>query len=142
TAVGNLDLPRTQTDALPFNILDRTRISRSGVVNLNDFLRRELLDTDPASLPPDQQAGGGKSSFITGSANLALRGFSDADETIIMVNGRRLPEILTSGAKAQMPDVNFIPLSLVQQVEVLPVSAASLYNGNPVGGVINIVLRP
>ncbi|MBI5766745.1 MAG: carboxypeptidase regulatory-like domain-containing protein [Verrucomicrobia bacterium] len=141
TAIGNLDLPRTQSDALPFHILDRTRISRSGVVNLNDFLRRELLDSDPSKLPLDQD--GGKAGYIASSANLALRGFGDADETIIMVNGRRLPEILTSGGdKARMPDVNFIPLSLVQQVEVLPVSAASLYNGNPVGGVINIVLRP
>ena len=38
--------------------------------------------------------------------------------------------------------MNFIPLSLVQQIEVLPSSAASLYSGNPVGGIINIVLRP
>lgn len=38
--------------------------------------------------------------------------------------------------------MNFIPLSLIQQVEVLPVSASALYSGNAVGGVINIVLRP
>ena len=37
--------------------------------------------------------------------------------------------------------MNFIPLSLVQQIEVLPISASALYSGNPVGGVINIVLR-
>ena len=33
-------------------------------------------------------------------------------------------------------------MSLVQRVEVLPVSASALYSGNPVGGVINIILRP
>jgi outer membrane receptor protein involved in Fe transport len=38
--------------------------------------------------------------------------------------------------------VNFIPLSLVERVEVLPVSASALYSGNAVGGAINIVLRP
>ncbi len=141
TAVGNLDLARTEDDAIPFTILDREHIRRSGVVNLNEFLQRELLDSSATSRPPEQD--GTTSSFITGSSNLSLRGF-DADETIILVNGRRLPEALTSGSdgRPRMPDVNFIPLSLVQQVEVLPISASSLYNGNPVGGVINIVLRP
>lgn len=142
TAVGNLDLTRTENDAIPFTILDREHLRRSGVVNLNEFLQRELIDSDATGSPPEQN--GLLSSFVVGSSNLGLRGFSGADETIIMVNGRRLPEVLTSGSSSdpRMPDVNFIPLGLVQQVEVLPISAASLYNGNPVGGVINIVLRP
>ncbi|MCC5023507.1 MAG: TonB-dependent receptor plug domain-containing protein [Candidatus Synoicihabitans palmerolidicus] len=67
---------------------------------------------------------------------------------MVLVNGRRLPEVLTSvgsqGASNgyQPPDVNFIPLSLVQQVQVLPASASALYSGNAVGGVIHILLRP
>ncbi len=148
TAVGNLDLQRTEHDAIPFTIFDREHIRRSGVVNLNEYLQRELLDSDASSRPPEQDAGlagpNPTPSYATGSSNLSLRGFDSADETIILVNGRRLPEVLTSGSdgKPRMPDVNFIPLSLVQQVEVLPISASSLYNGNPVGGVINIVLRP
>jgi outer membrane receptor protein involved in Fe transport len=144
TAVGNLDLARSEQDAIPFTIYDREHIRRSGVVNLNEYLQRELLDSDASGRPPEQDAGNSTPSFATGSSNLSMRGFNDAEETIIMVNGRRLPEVLTSGidGRPQMPDVNFIPLSLVQQVEVLPLSASSLYNGNPVGGVINIVLRP
>ncbi len=35
-----------------------------------------------------------------------------------------------------------IPINLIERVEVLPVSASALYSGSPVGGVINIVLRP
>ena len=144
TAVGNLDLPRTQNDAIPFAIYDREHIRRSGVVNLNEYLQRELLDSNASGRPPEQDGSNSSPSFVTGSSNLSMHGFDDAEETIIMVNGRRLPEVLTSGSdgKPRMPDVNFIPLSLVQQVEVLPISAASLYNGNPIGGVINIVLRP
>jgi outer membrane receptor protein involved in Fe transport len=62
---------------------------------------------------------------------------------VILVNGRRLPETLQQETGfLGPPDVNFIPLSLIQQVEVLPVSASAMYNGNAVGGVINIVLRP
>jgi iron complex outermembrane recepter protein len=138
-AGGNLDLHRSMNDALPFIVYDRDRITRSGAVNLNEFLRRELLDTDATSLPPEQQINGRVTSV--GSSNLSLRGFS-AEETVVLVNGRRLPEILSVGSPPQAPDVNFIPLSLVQQIQVLPASASALYSGNAVGGVINILLRP
>lgn len=139
-AIGNLDLPRTEDDALPYRIFSREKLARSGVVDLNQFLQRELLDADASTRPLEQS--GNRSSFLAGSTNLNLRGFG-ADATVILVNGRRLPEsAATESGYLGTPDVNFIPLSLVQQVEVLPVSASALYTGNPVGGVINIVLRP
>ena len=141
-AAGNLDLPRTSDDALPYAIYTREQIARSGVVNLNQFLQRELLDSDAAASPPERSAT--DDLFATGSTNLALRGF-ETSETIIFVNGRRLPETLAMplhNGVLGAPDVNFIPLGLIQQVEVLPVSASALYGGNAVGGVINIVLRP
>ncbi|MFA5265850.1 MAG: TonB-dependent receptor plug domain-containing protein [Opitutaceae bacterium] len=141
TAIGNIDLLRTEDEALPYTVLSRPRIARSGAVNLNEFLQRELLDCDATTRPPEQN--GLSASFAAGSNNLNLRGYG-SDETVILVNGRRLPEILTSGISQTPPppDVNFIPLSLVDRVEVLPISASALYSGNPVGGVINIVLRP
>lgn len=138
-AAGNLDLPRTEDNALPFTLFTREQITRSGVVQLNEFFQRELLDGN-ASVPPEQN--GESSSFISGSSNIGLRGYG-ADQTVVLVNGRRLPETFTENTAALgAPDVNLVPLSLVQQVEVLPVSASALYSGNAVGGVINIVLRP
>lgn len=139
-AAGNLDLPRTADNALPFGIFSREQIARSGVAQLNEFLQRELLDGDASTPPPEQN--GNQPGFVTGSSNLSLRGYGTG-ETVVLVNGRRLPETFT-GVTGQLgaPDVNLVPLSLVQQVEVLPVSASALYSGNAVGGVINIVLAP
>jgi outer membrane receptor protein involved in Fe transport len=138
-AAGNLDLPRTEDNALPFTIFTREQIARSGVVQLNEFFQRELLD-GAANPPPEQN--GSSSSFVSGSSNLGLRGYG-SDETVVLVNGRRLPETFTDNTGVLgAPDVNLVPLSLVQQVEVLPVSASALYSGNAVGGVINIVLLP
>ena len=141
TATGNLDLSRTENDAVPFTIFDRKQIARSGVVSLNEFLQREVLEGDPSARTPEQT--GTVESYIVGSTNLNLRGYN-SDETVILVNGRRLPEVITSagGNSGLPPDVSLIPVSLVEQIEVLPVSASALYSGNPVGGVINIVLRP
>jgi len=139
TAAGNLDLPRTPDDPLEYDVYTRDQITRSGAVNLNEFLQRELLDSSAETPDP---GGGSPSNLFSGSSNLNLRGYGN-DETVILVNGRRLPDILTTGVQpyTAAPDVNLIPLSLVQRVEVLPLSASALYSGNPVGGVINIVLR-
>ncbi len=141
TAGGNLDLPRSQDGSLPFTIHNREQIERSGAVNLNTFLQRELLAADAATPPPERS--GTSDTFHTGSSNLNLRGYG-TDATVILLNGRRLPESPPAPGSAELaaPDVNFIPLSLVQQIEVLPISSSALYSGNPIGGVINIVLRP
>ena len=141
TAGGNLDLPRTQDGALPYHIYNREQIERSGVVNLNAFLQRELLDSDAATSPPEQS--GQLGAFASGSSNVNLRGYG-TDATVVLLNGRRLPESPPPPNSSTLgaPDLNFIPLSLVQQIEVLPVSASALYSGNAIGGVINVVLRP
>jgi outer membrane receptor protein involved in Fe transport len=144
-AAGNLDMDRTAEDALPYTVIDRSRIVTSGADNLNDFLRRELLESDAASQSVDQQ--GQSALFLGGSTNLNLRGYGD-DETLVLVNGRELPQVLSGGVTngssytTRQPDVNLIPLSLVERVEVLPVSASAVYSGDPVGGVVNIILRP
>jgi iron complex outermembrane recepter protein len=139
TAVGNLDLPRHEDGPLNYSIFRRDAIARSGVTSLNDYLQREVLDADGSSRAP-VGTGGAIAGFLA-SSNLSLRGFNP-DETVILINGRRLPEVVVSGSGSLPPDVNFVPLAMVEQVEVLPTSASSLYMGNPVGGVINVVLRP
>lgn len=140
-ATGNLDLPRGENDALPFAIYTREQITRSGVVALNEFLQRAILEGDASTRPPEQSGSFDANQAFAGSNNLRLRGYEE-NETVILINGRRLPEVQTSVGLPQPADVNFIPLSLIQQVEVLPASASAIYSGNPVGGVINIVLRP
>lgn len=146
TAIGDIDEQRSENDALDYVVMNRDQIARSGVVDLNEFLQREILDNNAATLPPERN--GTASAFQSGSTNLELRGYG-ADQTIILVNGRRLPEIVTalpgSGSQtssAPQSDVNVVPLNMIERVEVLPVSASAIYSGSPIGGVINIVLRP
>ncbi len=145
TSIGDLDRPRSEADALDYTVFTRDQIARSGVINLNEFLQLQVLDSDATTLPPEQNAK--DSSFSSESTNLNFGGFG-SDATIVLVNGRRLPEIVTAlpgnltSASAPQADVNVIPINLIERVEVLPVSASALYSGSPVGGVINIVLRP
>ena len=143
-AGGNLDLPRSENDPLPYRIYEREQIARSGVVNLGEFFALEVLDNEGAAPAPQLDGSRARkdASFATSDSSLNLRGYS-ADQTVVLVNGRRLPESPPNAwGELAAPDVNFIPLSLVQQIEILPVSASALYSGNAVGGVVNIVLRP
>lgn len=146
TAIGDLDQPRSEDDALSYTVFTREQIARSGMVDLDDFLKQELLDSDATTLPPEEN--GRASAFDSGSSNLNLRGYG-ADATIILVDGRRLPEVvtalpanLTAGPTAPEVDVDVIPINLIERIEVLPASSSAIYSGSPVGGVINIVLRP
>ncbi|HEY3757385.1 MAG TPA: TonB-dependent receptor plug domain-containing protein [Opitutaceae bacterium] len=146
-AMGNLDLPRSENDALPYLVYSRDQVVRSGQTSLDDFLRQEVLESDPT---PGLGQGGGNnngqtSAFFNGSTNVNLRAFG-SDETMVLVNGLPMPTVLSgiNGGSAfeRQADVDMIPLNLVERVEILPISAAALYSGNPVGGVINVVLRP
>ena len=66
-----------------------------------------------------------------------LRGLG-TDETLILVDGRRMPGISLSGERLQ-PDINGIPLAAVERIEVLPSTAGGIYGGSAVGGVVNVI---
>ncbi len=139
-AGGNLDLPRTENDALPFTVFDREALVRSGVTDLAVYLQREILETNAVSIPASQDVSGGLYYAAPGSSNLNLRGFG-FDETVILVNGRRLPNVQVQNTRYPA-DVSAIPIALIERIELLPASASALYGDNAVGGVINIILRP
>ena len=60
--------------------------------------------------------------------------------TIVLLNGRHLPNS-GLGADASV-DLNTLPLSFIDRVEVLASGASAAYGANAVGGVVNIVTRP
>lgn len=117
-----LDVPGNTT------VIDRPRIERSGARTVPELLRREagLLVTNTTSNP--------------GSFSVEARGFANGGgngcHTLVLVDGRRINQPDTS-----CPDWSFVPLDLVERIEVIrgPVSAA--YGDNGIGGVIHILTR-
>lgn len=74
------------------------------------------------------------------NANPALRGLG-AGNTLVILNGRRMPtQPFTAGAISPV-NVNVLP-SFAQQVEVLRDGASAIYGSDAVAGVINHVVRP
>ena len=63
-----------------------------------------------------------------------------ASRTLTLINGRRAGKAGTRGGVAAF-DLNAIPLSAVQSVEILKDGASSVYGSDAVAGVVNIITK-
>ncbi|MDB6095327.1 MAG: hypothetical protein JWM32_2889 [Verrucomicrobia bacterium] len=130
----NMDKPRSRDDTQPYIVLNREQIQRSGDSNVADFLRNTLTAT-PSGADTTTQNG----VQIGNNSLVNLRGLG-SDQTLILIDGRRAATISFAGAQIQ-PDLNAIPLSAIERIEVLPTTASGIYGGSATGGVINVILR-
>lgn len=123
-------LRRTDMEtASPVTVLDSAAIQATGYTRVEDIL---------ATMPQLQM--GSENAFVanaTGVANLDLRGLG-SNRTLVLVNGRRLQP---GGAQSQAPDVNQIPVALIERVEVMSGGGSSVYGADAVAGVVNFVMR-
>jgi iron complex outermembrane receptor protein len=71
-----------------------------------------------------------------GQANLSLRGLPTT-ATLVLVDGRRLMPANGTG----VTDVNVIPPSLIESVEVITGGASAVYGSDAIAGVVNFKLR-
>ncbi|HPW32864.1 MAG TPA: TonB-dependent receptor plug domain-containing protein, partial [Arenimonas sp.] len=117
-------IPRTQSEnASPVYTVNKEAIEKTGALTIGDFLQ-DIPSISGAATNPAVNNGGG-----TGAATVSLRGLGE-ERTLILINGRR---IVTN-------DVNSIPMSMVQNVEVLKDGASAIYGSDAVGGVVNFIL--
>ncbi len=131
---SNTDIRRTEDDVQPYVVFDAEEISRSMAPDLETFLRTRLpMNQSRAS---NGQSLGGLSGD---QSTVDLRGLG-ADQTLILVNGRRMPGVASPFDFGQ-PDINGIPMSAVERIEILPSTAGGIYGGGATGGVVNIILK-
>jgi outer membrane cobalamin receptor len=72
-----------------------------------------------------------------GTANINLRGIGP-ENTLVLINGRRAA--LGKGFRNDFPDVNLIPLSSLQKIDILKDGASSIYGSDAVAGVVNFMM--
>lgn len=137
----NMDLPRTINDVQPYVIFDSETIEQSGAINVEAFLKQRLT-MNASALSNSQGAGTLASAVLGNTSTVDLRGLG-ADKTLILVNGRRMPGVRSSAADEApaQADVNGIPISFIDRIEVLPTSASGIYGASALGGVVNIILK-
>jgi iron complex outermembrane receptor protein len=120
-------------NALPVTVVSRKDIDQMGVTS-TDQLLANITATSFAGASTVSE-GAGLSTY--GLSSVSLRGLG-SNRTLVLVNGRRLANYATDGTTV---DINSIPLSAVERVEVLRDGASSIYGSDAVAGVINFILR-
>jgi iron complex outermembrane recepter protein len=115
-------------DAQDVHVYDRERIERSGRTTLADFL----------ATVPEASLLSNESTF--GATTIRLRGAREGS-TLILINGRRTQATTGSAALIGFFDLNTIPLSMVERIDILPTGSSAIYGGEALAGVVNIVLR-
>ena len=115
----------------PVTILDREELELTGMENVADILRHQTYN----SFGSFRERSGTSFGQV---ALVSLRGLG-ADRTAVLINGRRVPGNPFTGSAAV--DLNSIPLSAIDRVEILSDSASAVYGADALGGVVNIILR-
>jgi len=117
---------------LPVQVITREEIERSGVTTVEQLLERVPANVNPFNIA--RTIGNGTSPGLS-SAN--LRGLGGGS-TLVLLNGRRLGNYAFDGASV---DLNSIPFSAIERVEVLKDGASAIYGTDAIAGVINFILR-
>jgi iron complex outermembrane recepter protein len=119
----------------PIQIITREDIERSGSTTIAEVLQKI----------PSANAGtfneAAVASFSPGASSTSLRGLGGS-ATLVLINGRRIaPFGFASGGQTTFVDLNSIPLSAVERIEVLLDGASAIYGSEAMAGVINVIMR-
>ena len=115
----------------PITVFGRAEIDLTGLENIADVLRSTTYN----SFGSYREMSGYSAGQV---ATVSLRGFGDA-RTAVLINGRRVPGNPFMGSAAV--DLNSIPLTAVDRIEILTDSASAIYGADALGGVVNVILR-
>jgi len=124
-------IPRVElTTAAPVTVLNRTQIESSGRPSIGDIL--QAIPEQSNAINTSFNNGG------DGATRINLRGLGTA-RTLVLVNGRRF---VAGGTGADLSvDLNSIPTSAIQRIEVLKDGASAVYGSDAIAGVVNIITR-
>jgi len=123
--------------ASPVQIIDREQIDNSGYNSVQELLfRLPSVGAGNFNSSSDSQ-----DSTSIGSSGISFRGLG-ADKTLVLLNGRRVTvSPFANGISTAFVDLNSIPISAIQRVEILKDGASATYGSDAIAAVINIVLR-
>ena len=138
--VGSRSVERTRADTpVPVDILPVSEVANDvGQVDLG-----QLLQYVAPSFNSNRQSGSDGSDHIDAAT---LRGLGP-DQVLVLINGKRrhsssLVYIFGTRGRGNVgTDLNTIPVSAIERIEILRDGAAAQYGSDAIAGVINIILK-
>ncbi|MEO8723828.1 MAG: TonB-dependent receptor [Sphingobium sp.] len=122
----------------PILIIDPEITRKEGKFDL-----ASMLQSSPIAAGSTQITSAISSNFVTaggpGAQTIDLRGLG-ANRTLVLLNGRRAGPAGTRGSVSSF-DLNVLPQSIVQDIQILKTGASSVYGSDAVAGVVNIITK-
>lgn len=128
----------------PVTFVDRSDIDKTGLNSINDVLQRlpsaggglngKFNNSGNFGNPPD---GGGVGA---GAAEIDLR-YLGSKRTLVLVDGLRFVNAASASGVPGSVDLNAIPESMIERVEVLQDGASAIYGSDAIAGVVNIITK-
>ena len=126
------------TSPSPVQIIDPSTAQKKGTVDTATTIQSSSVAAGSAQITSAIST-----AFVTnggpGTQTVSLRGLG-AERTLVLLNGRRAGPAGIRGAVGAF-DLNVIPQSIVQSIEILKDGASSVYGSDAVAGVVNIITK-
>ena len=132
----DLDAPRV--------FVDQQDIQKTGLNSINDVLQRlpssggglnsKFNNSGNLGNPPN---GGGVGA---GAAEIDLR-YLGSNRTLVLMDGLRFVNGASASGVPGSVDLNAIPESMIERVEVLQDGASAIYGSDAIAGVVNIITK-
>ncbi|MFT8803018.1 MAG: TonB-dependent receptor plug domain-containing protein, partial [Gluconobacter cerinus] len=128
---------KARESSSPVSVISAATLRHSGMMNVADALTRTYASINV-------QAMGADSSALTSS--IQMRGLGP-NEVLVLVDGKRRHNTanITADAGPQFgstgADLNTIPASAIDHIEVLEDGAAAMYGSDAIAGVVNIITK-
>lgn len=122
----------------PIQTITAKEIKDSGAKTVAELMKQ--VPSMGSDINQDFTSGSG---FAKGVATASLRGLSSTS-TLILLNGRRMtPSAYAdpNNGNSTLYDLNSIPLSALEKVEILKDGASAVYGSDAIGGVINFITK-
>jgi len=121
--------------ASPVQVISREDIRKSGVTSVQELLNN--MTATSSGTATDISA---TNSFAPGASQASLRNLG-SQATLVLLNGRRLPTFPLPDFQVTFANIDTIPITAVDRVEVLKVGGSAIYGSDAIAGVINIITR-
>ena len=122
--------------ALPVQVIRKEDIARSGATSTVDLLQKLAVMQGATN---EAAAVGGSSA---GFSSVSIHNIGES-RTLVLLNGRRLTQFggqTLTGFGAGM-DLNAIPVSAIERIEILTDGASAFYGADAIAGVVNFITK-
>ncbi len=123
--------------ASPVTTMTAENFDARGIVTISDAVTK-LSANNAGTIPQNWNAG---FNFASGATAISLRGLTTSSTLTVFDGMRVAPYPLADDGRRNFVDLNAMPQSIVERVDVLRDGASSTYGADAIAGVVNVITK-